>query len=296
MHLIRAATLTVRSLDASKNYCEWLDYEIVETGKISEGLAKSWGAPKTAESNYCVLRPASEAPVYIRLIEQPTHSAYKPLRSYGWTAIEICTQDTEKVNHRMIKSPFEIVGPPKVLDGMPAIYPMQIKGDNQEVIYLTHIRDDMPEYDLPRAESLIDKLFILVLACPDLDTEGEWLERHLKISKGRTLSINYTMINKTFNLADGTQHKLTTLKHDRDVFLEIDEYPKETIHRPTQEGCLPPCVAIGSFIHPNFSEVEHINQHDWVFPPTQRKGVIYNGKKAGVLRAPSGTLFEMIEA
>jgi len=295
MHLIRAATLTVASLDAAKAYCDWLDYEIVENGNIGSALADSWHAPKNAGAPYCVLRPASEEAVYIRMIEQAPHPEYSPLRSYGWAAIEICTQDTERVNARMERGPFEIIGPPKVLDGMPAIYPMQVKGADHEIVYLTQIRDDMPEYDLPRAKSLIDRLFILVLACPDIETEGAWLEKHLKLSKGRTIAINYTMINKAFGLPDGTQHKLATLKHGRDVFLEIDEYPNDTIQRPTHNGYLPPCTAIGSFIHPEFSELEAINEGVWVSPPAERDGIINNGNRVGVLRSPGGTIFEMIE-
>lgn len=295
MHLIRAATITVASLDAAQAYCDWLDYEVVEHGELSEDLAKSWQAPKTTGAPYCVLRPASGEPVYIRMIEQPAHPDYLPLRSYGWAALEICTQDTDAVNARMKRGPFEIIGPPKLLDGMPAIYPMQVKGADQEIVYLTQIKDDMPEYDLPRAKSLIDRLFILVLACPDIEAEGSWLEKQLKLDKGRTLAINYTMINKAFSLPDGTQHKLATLKHERDVFLEIDQYPEETIIRPTHDGYLPPCAAIGSFIHPDFTDLEAINDGHWISPPTARDGVIYQGKRAGVLRSPGGTLFEMIE-
>lgn len=295
MHLIRAATITVASLGAAKAYSDWLDYEIVEDGKVSKSLADSWQAPNNAGAPYCVLRPASGEPVYIRMIEQPVVPDYKPLRSYGWAALEICTQDTDKVNSRMEQGPFAIIGPPKLLDGMPAIYPMQVKGADQEIVYLTQIKDDMPEYDLPRAKSLIDRLFILVMACPDIEAEGAWLEKHLKLSKGRTMAINYTMINKAFGLPDGTQHKLATLKHGRDVFLEIDEYPDTTIQRPSHEGFLPPCAAIGSLIHPEFSDLEAINKKHWVSEPVQRDSIIYNGKRAGVLRSPGGTLFEIIE-
>jgi len=295
VHLIRAATLTVASLDAAKAYCDWLDYEIVERGNVDASLAASWEAPKTAGAPYCVLRPASGEPIFIRMIEQPAHKDYVPLRSYGWAALEICTQDTDAVNARMMDAPFEIIGPPKVLDGMPAIYPMQVKGADGEIVYLTQIRDDMPEYDLPRAKSLIDRLFILVLACPDIEIEGKWLEKQLKLSKGRTLEINYTMINKAFGLPEGTQHKLATLKHERDVFIEIDEYPEQTIPRPCHEGYLPPCAAIGSFIHPDFADLNAINKSHWISPPAPRDGIIYQGKRAGALRSPGGTLFEMIE-
>lgn len=297
MRLMRAATLSVSNLEHSKSlYCDWLDYGCIEDDIIDDDLAASWGTPKTAAQPYAVLQPASEADVFIRLIEQPKVAEYEALRSYGWAAIEICNQNTLKVNARMERSPFEIIGPPKELDGMPAIFPMQVKGPDKEIVYLTEIRDDLEAYDLPRAKSLIDKLFILVIACSDMEASGAWLEKHLLIEKGRSMEIIYSMINKAFDLPADTKHALATLKHERDVFLEIDEYPKGTIARKTHKGMLPPCAAIGSFIHPEFDKLVDINKGHWITPPKARDGAIYKGKRAGTLRDPDGTLIEMIEA
>lgn len=297
MHLIRATTLTVADLVTSRDlYCDWLDYTCVETGQVSDALAKSWGAPKTAGCAYVVLQPASKREIYIRLIEQPAVPEYKPLRSYGWAAIEICNQDTLAVNERMERSPFKIIGPPRELDGMPAIFPMQVEGPDQEIVYLTEIRDDLAEYDLPRAQSLIDSLFILVLACSDMEATGAWMQKHLVIDKGRSIELIYSMINNAFNLPSDRKHTIATLKHGRDVFLEIDQYPEATIARPTHEGMLPPCAAIASFRHPDFEAVMDANEGHWVSPPTIRQGIIYNGKRVGTLRDPDGTLIEMIEA
>lgn len=297
MRLMRAATLTVSDIVRSKTlYGDWLDYACVEEGHVETALAKSWGTPKTAGQPYAVLQPASGADVFIRLIEQPPMPDYKALRTYGWAAIEICNQNTLTVNERMERSPFEIIGPPKELDGMPAIFPMQVKGPDEEIVYLTEIRDDLAEYDLPRAESLIDKLFILVMACSDMEATGEWLEKHLLITKGRSMEIIYSMINKAFDLPADTKHALATLKHERDVFLEIDEYPEGVIERDRHEGMIPPCAAIGSFIHPEFERLIEINKDNWITPPIKHEGAIYKNKRAGTLRDPDGTLIEMIEA
>lgn len=297
MRLMRAATLTVSDLEHSKSlYCDWLDYDCVENGVVSQDLAASWGTPKTAGQSYAVLQPSSEADVFIRLIEQASISDYEPLRTYGWAAIEICNQNTLKVNSRMERSPFEIIGPPKELDGMPAIFPMQVKGPDQEIVYLTEIRDDLEAYDLPRAESLIDKLFILVMACSDMEATGAWLEEHLLIEKGRSMEIIYSMINKAFDLPGDTKHAIATLKHERDVFLEIDEYPKGATSRTSHDGMLPPCAAIGSFIHPEFDKLMDINKALWITPPVKRQGALYGGKRTGTLRDLDGTLIELIEA
>ena len=296
MRLIRCATLTVASLESAKAYCRDMDYVVAETGTISNALARSWDAEKLSGAPYVILKPASGANVYIRMIEQPAPKNYKPLTTYGWAAIEICTQDTPAVNKRMENTnAFEIIGPPKQLDGVPAIFPMQVKGADNEVVYLTQIKSDLPDYDLPRAQSLIDKLFILVVASPDLDAESNWLESHLKISKGSTMEINYTMINGAFGLPDGTQHKLVTFQHGRDVFLEVDQYPKAATARTVAPGYLPPCIALGSFQHPEFETLSSVNADHWITPPQIHDGIVYNGKAAASLRSPGGTLFELIE-
>ncbi len=297
MHLIRAATVTVADLAASQAlYTEWLQYSVVETGRVDQDLAKSWGAVKTAGREYAVLQPASSASVYIRLIQQPARADYVSLTTFGWAALEICNQDTLAVNAIMEQSPFEIIGPPKQLDGMPAIFPMQVKGPDGEIIYLTEIRDDMPEYDLPRAASLIDTLFILVMACSDMEATGAWLEKHVGLEKGRSIEIVYTMISKAFGLPIDSKHAIATLKHERDVFIEIDGLPHAAAARRKHDGMLPPCMAIGSFIHPDFDTIDAINKTHWITPPVQRAGCIYHNKRAGTLRAPDGTLIEIIEA
>jgi len=297
MRLMRAATLTISDLTRSQTqYCDWLNYSCVEEGRISQDLAASWGTPRTADQPYAVLQPESGADVFIRLIEQASVPEYQPLRTFGWAAIEICNQNTLKVNARMERSPFEIIGPPKKLDGLPDIFAMQVKGPDQEIVYLTEIRNSPDTDHLPQAESLIDKLFILVMACTDIETTGSWLEKHLLIEKDSSMEIVYSMINKAFNMPPDTKHPLATLKHGKDVFLEIDTYPDATIIRPKHEGMLPPCAAIGSFIHPEFDKLVEINKINWITPPEIYEGKIYNNKRSGTLRCPDGTLIEMIEA
>lgn len=297
MKLMRAASLTVSSLAISTDlYCEWLDYSEIETGTIDADLARSWGAPNSAGCPYAILQPQSGASVYIRMIEQPVVDQYVPLTSFGWGAIEINNQDTLGVNARLENSPFEIIGPPKELDGLPEIFPMQIKGPDQEIVYLTQFRGQLPMYDLPPANSFIDKLFILVMACSDMTDTGQWLEKHLLIEQGEPMELMYDMISTAFNLPPETKHTIATLKHERDVFLEIDALPANAIERPRHNGMLPPCAAIGSFIHPNFDALEEINKDLWITPPKKYAGAVYNGKRAATLQTPDGTLIELIEA
>ena len=292
MHLIRAATLTSSDIDRSIDwYSRWLDYECIEDSVFPEEVADGWNAAGAAGKRQAVLRPASGRNVYLRFIEQAPHPDYEPLKTLGWNAIEICTQDTDAVNARMVESPFTIIGPPKKIAGLDSIYPMQVMGPDREVLYLTQINDDLPEYDLPRAQSLIDSLFILVTGSDDMERELNWLRDIVGLSPGRSMAINYTMINKAYGLPDGTQHTLATVKHERDCFLEVDQYPSEATQRPRHEGTLYPGIAAATFQHPDFDAVLTRSGASALSPP----GIIYGGKRAFSLTSPDGTLYEIVE-
>jgi len=292
MELLRAATLTVPDPEAAAaRYGAWFDYSVAERGVVPQDLAESWGCPASAGRAFIVCRPASGADVFIRFVEGRTPSDYRPLRTFGWAAIEICVQDTLAVNARMERSPFQIIGPPRELDGLPAIFPMQVKGPDQEIVYLTEIRDNLPAFDLPRAQALIDRLFILVLACSDLQTSLDWFERELKLSPGRSMDIVYTMIANAFGLPHEQKHTIATMIHQRDCFLELDQYPDAATPRPTEPGALPPGVAMTTFRHPDFDALS-----GWIAPPIAREGTVYGGRRSGTLRAPDGILVEVVEA
>ena len=292
MKLLRAATVTVSDLTRTKGlYSQYFDYAVVEEGSISAALAASWQTPKSAGLPYVVMQPSSGAEIYLRFIEQPPVEGFKALRSYGWNAIEICVQDVMAVNARMLESPFEIIGPPNKIPGLDAIHPMQVKGPDEEIVYLTQINDDLPEYNLPRAGSLIDKLFILVMGNSDMDRAAAWMQDKCGLSFGREMEIPYTMIAKAYGTPLDELHRICTLIHDKDVFLELDQYPDEAVVRPRHDGMLVPGCAIGTLFHPDFDRLPG----PWLTQPTVRDGEIYKGKRVGVLQDPDGTLIEMVE-
>jgi len=295
--LMRAATLSVADLNRSVDtYCEWLDYSVEERGELDPALAESWGAPAAAGRPYAVIRPASGHDIFIRFVENRIHPDYRALRTFGWAAIEVCVQDVLKVNERMLESPFEIIGPPREIEGLPAIYPMQVKGPDQEIVYFTQIREDLPAFDLPRADAMIDRLFILVMACSDMAASLEWLEQHVDFAIGRErMEIVYTMLANAFGTPLDELHAISTMVHGKDVFLELDQMPPQATARPHYEGELPQGVAIGTFVHPDFDAIVEKNSGLWVREPATQASAVYGGKRAGTLRALDGTLIELVE-
>lgn len=297
MKLLRAATLSVANLDRSiETYTRWLDYETVETGDVGAELASSWGTPAVAAARTAVLRPASGRNAFLRLVEGAAHPGYVPLRSYGWAAIEICVEDVLATNERMRRSPFEIIGPPREIDGLDAIYPMQVRGLDDEIVYLTEIRSDLPEFDLPRAQAPIDSLFILVMGCSELGASLAWLQRYAGLEIGRAkLEIPYTMLARAYGTPMDELHTIATMTHGRDVFLELDQYPAAATPRPAHAGALPPGIALGTFAHPEFARLAARAGESAVAPPARHMSCIYEGRESLTLRAPDGTLVELVD-
>jgi hypothetical protein len=195
MNLLRCATHTVVDLPATTlRYEQWLDYKVVEEGEVAADLAAAWGTPASAGRRYAVMQPRSGADVFLRFVEGDPVPDYLPIRSYGWAAIEICVEDVLAVNARMTQpgSPFAVIGQPTRIAGIDTIYPMQVRGPDQETLYFTEITTQETNSGLPTAESPIDKVFILVLASPDIQFTMDWFVTTLGFQVGDRIAIRYS--------------------------------------------------------------------------------------------------------
>ncbi len=291
MNLLRGATLSVRDVEASsERYVQWMDYVVVERGAIDPALADSWGAPAAGGRPFVVCRPASGAEVFLRFIEADPPADYRPLRTFGWSAMEICVSDTLAVEQRMRRSPFEVIGPPRELDGMPEIFPMQVRGPDDEIVYLTQIRGQPAGTRLPVAQSLIDRLFIMVLASSNLAETRRWFAQDLGLVAHGEVALRYTMLSKAFDLPEETKHVIATGGHEIDTFLEFDQYPAAATARAGAKDQLPPGIAIVTLEHPDLESVAA----DWLSAPAERSGALYGGRRQGVLTCPDGGLIELV--
>lgn len=292
MTLLKCATHVVADLAAAiERYETWMGYRLVEQGEVPADLAAAWQAPASAGKGYAVLQPASGAEVFLRFVEGDPVPDYLPIRSYGWAAIELCVTDVEAVNEKMLASPFEVIGAPKELDGFATVKPMQVRGADQETVYLTQILQPGPDTGLPQPQSLVDRPFIMVLACPDLRRGAQWVKDVLGLPVIDPVAIRYSMITLSFGLAEDAKTELVTAKGNGQVFLELDQYPEGATERPRHPGALPPGVAITTMFHPDFARLEG----HWASAPVERDGPLYGGRRTGVLLTPEGALLEVIE-
>jgi catechol 2,3-dioxygenase-like lactoylglutathione lyase family enzyme len=270
---------------ALADYRDTLGLELVDQGSVPADLAASWGAPAVAGARMATLRPRSGAPCVLRLIEQPLPPDYRPTRTFGWNAFEITVQEVFGWPERLAGSGFEIVGPPREIPGLPYFVAMQMLGRGREMIYLNEVRQDTPSSDLPRAQSPVDHIFIVILATPDREATMRWYQDRLGLDAGGTYTIEYTMINKAFGLPDGTQSTISMLQKGRMPIVEVDGYPAAATPRDIAPGMLPPGNAIVTLA---------VDSLDRDLPFITRP-VVRNGQRTGTVRGPAGELLELVE-
>lgn len=289
---ILGGVAAVPDLEAAlRDYRDVLGMTLVEQGNLSDELAASWDCPQSAGAAMAVLQPASGADCFIRLVEQPDHSDFKPTTTYGWAAYELTVQDVFGWPDRLKGSGFDIVGPPKELEGLPFFVPMQVLGTGREMVYLNEVRENTPSSDLPKARSLTDHMFIVILATPDRVSTVDWYRDRLHLTVGDTYTLEYSMINDAFGNPAGTVSDLTMVQNDRLPIVEVDDYPAKAKIRGRHDGMLPPGNALVSLAVESLDVIAL----DWISPPTARDSAPYNGRRAATAWGPAGELLELIE-
>lgn len=288
---LRAATLSVAALaPAIARYRDWLDYRVIETGALDRGVADGLGAPAAAGAPFALLRPGSGRAIDLRLVESPAVAGFKPSRTYGWAAIELCVQDAPTVYERLRDGPFEIVGRPSLIADMPGVRSMQVFGPDGEVIFLTEVQGG-PGTGLPVANAMIDAPFIAVLACRDMPATAQWAADRLGLVIGPPMKIPYRTISHAFGFTPDRLIEFSTASGAGETCLELDQYPDEATERSRTPGRLAPGFAAITLMHDRIDAIVG----PWAAQPARRDGALYEGRRVGVLETPEGALVEIVE-
>lgn len=288
---IMGGVVTTPDIDAAlADYRDRLDLDLVEDRPLDPALAEAWAAPATAGRRMATLAPKSGAHCFIRLVEQEVPAGFVPTRTFGWAAYELTVKDVYGWPARLGGSGFEIVGPPKPIENLPYFVPMQIVGRGREMLYLNEVATNTPSSDLPKATSLSDHIFIVILATPDREAAMAWYQDRLGLDAGGVYTIEYTMINKAFDLAAGTQSTISMLQKGRLPIVEVDGYPAAATPRPTTPGALPPGNALVTLA------IDSLDRDlPFLAPPARRDGPLYADRRTATLRGPAGELLELVE-
>ena len=273
-------------------YRDVLGLDLVERGELADSLAAGWGCPANAGSPYAVLQPKSGAACWLRLVEQPDHPDFRPTTTFGWAAFETTVEDVWHWPEALPSDLFTIVGPPKVLENIePAFIPMQALGPGREMVYLNKVLGDLPDTDLPRAGSSVDRIFIVVLATPDREASIAWYCEALGLARGADYTLPYSMINDAFGLAPDTQTTISMVMQGRMPIVEVDDYPATATPRARHEGMLPPGNALVTLAVPDLDACTA----DWLTPPRACEGALYEGRRAATAIGAGGELVECVE-
>lgn len=290
---IRCGTLSVRDIDKSlSQYCQFLDLRVVEEGVVGL-LSNSWGLPAMAGSRYALLQPDSGALSFLRLVEVSASPEIVPATTWGWNAFEFSVREAFSLSERLKKSDFDIVGPPKLVDGFTNFIPMQVVGPDGEVLFLNQVVHSDEFNDLPKAESIVDQLFIAVVASLDREKTAEEHVRYLGMDMGPTHSLRYGLINRAFGFDPETQQTITMVNKGRDPFSQIDQYPSQAASRPSAPGMLPPANSVVSVMVDNLDDlpIGNVIQGESSRP----EGLLYQGRRVQTIKGSSSELIELIE-
>lgn len=288
---ILGGVVATPDIDAAlADYRDRLDLALVEDAPLDPALAAAWEAPAAAGARMATLAPKSGAHCFIRLVEQAVPTGFTPTRTFGWAAYELTVKDVYGWPARLEGSGFTIIGPPKPIENLPYFVPMQVVGRGREMLYLNEVACDTPSSDLPKAQSLSDHIFIVILGTPDREGAMAWYQERLGLDAGGVYTLEYTMINKAFELAAGTQSTISMLQKGRLPIVEVDGYPPAATARATAPGALPPGNALVTLALDSLDR-----DLPWITPPARRDGPVYAGRRTGTIRGPAGELLELVE-
>jgi catechol 2,3-dioxygenase-like lactoylglutathione lyase family enzyme len=293
---IRAATLVVPEASRVASwYRDAFGYSIVEEGEVSESLARSWAAPRVAGRRYTVLASRGSPDVFLRIV-QAAPNAPPPERrpSFGWSSLEFVVADLGAVRERLRVRETEVFREPASL-GPPfeSIFAMQARGPAAQTLNLTLDTADPERSNLPRARSLVDRLFLVGLNGPDLEAMRAFYTNRLGMRGFPNYDQAIPSLAKELGLPPTEVFPMSLVRAaQKGNTLEFHGLPPPAAQRPFPTGDLPAGVAIVSL------EVQGIDGFDvqWIAPPKPSRGRVYGGRVAATTIGPAGERIELIAA
>jgi hypothetical protein len=294
MQRISMATVASGDLRAFESrYSRWLGYEVRERGEVSPELAASWGAPAQAGSQYILMSSAASPDVFIRAIESEPVAGYAPMTTWGWNSIEIIVDDPVQLRTRFDDGPFKVVGEPKALNSYPSIVAFQVQGPDGEILYLTAETGDRDTSTLPKPGGEIGRIFIMVLAGPDINTHLSWYGNAFDMQFYPPKQTPVGVVQKAQGLSSDEPIWLGIMRlTEHGNLIEFDGYSAaHSGPRPFRAGELPPGVALTSFTVPDLDALDL----PFIMPPAIYAGKAYDGRRSATVRGPVGELIELLE-
>lgn len=290
--LLRIEIVTVGTDDLAgfaSLYQRWLGYEAVESGQVSPALAASWGTPQSAGRDYRLLRSAGTSGVWLRVVDVDVPQPHEAMTTVGWSVIELLVEDPDAVYQHLLDSPFRHIGGPANLGGgTSSIRATQFVGPAAVTTYLTADTATADTALLPRANSFIDRPFIVVLATWDPTGTDSFYREKFQMGGYPPQPANVGVVANALGLPDDHMTPLgLAIGAESFNAIEIDGYPAQAKARPVAPGQLPPAFAMASFAVKSLDDLDI----EFIQPPA----VLYGRRRAATFVGPAGELTELIE-
>ena len=291
----RLLSVTISVLDlpsAVDAYRTHLGYQLLETGYVPQALAQSWAAPLNADARYGLMIPPSNSTVSLRFVEGSIPEKYRPLRTFGWAAVEIVVADVDALSLALSGSPFEVISPPADLAfGAGGLRTMTVRGPAQEILIFTQIGRPVPGYDLPAAVDPVDRPFTTVLAAKEIEKVRNFYRDKFQIVPGPQIDTPIRSLNEAFELEPDEHRRMTTMATAGQNYIEIDQYPDMASKRFGDGGYLVPGIALVTF---EGNGIDALPLY-WIGEPSTFDMVPYGSRRQVTFYGAAGELVELVE-
>jgi predicted enzyme related to lactoylglutathione lyase len=233
---------------AAKCYLNAFDWRIAAHREITAVQAESWNAPELAGAAaiQVVGRNGSVQFIQCDLYHKPA-----PLKTHGWTALEICVDDVNRYTEQALAAGFEMLNEPVPLAGSAKPLPLiaaQLAGPAGECIYITQILGEVPNFELPDVSTESGSIFICVLGASDLEASRAQLEQPYQLRRASDREVAVKVLNRVYQKPLTELHRISSLQLNGQNAIEIDQMPSAATARPKQPGYLPPGISIVTVI------------------------------------------------
>ena len=263
----------------------------VNTGKVSEGVATSWGAQAMVGRPWVMMRCESGDPTFrIRIVEVDPVPGHRAMATWGLNAIEMISSDIYAVNERVLSAGFDVIGEPRPLsEAYASVHAMQVKGPGEEVFYYASDMTGENEFGLITPKSLVDRIFNAVIGTPNIRASRAFYGQALGMKLGDVQNFKVRMVSDALGYARDKAIEMGGAKGRwPGSSLEFDAYPVGLSGpRPRAPGQLPPGVSMISLATDKFDAIDV----SFIAPPA----VLYGGGRAATFVGPSGEWVELIE-
>lgn len=265
---------TVATADIAADLVLWrevLGYHLDDDDRLADADVDRWGTHGLRGHRVARLTPADGRIGGVRLVEQPMAPGYQPLRTYGWAAIEVIVDDLASIELRLAAMCAVVGRPARVGGRRSGLLAMQVLTPGGMPLYVTEVQSAPAGFDLPLATTAVGRVFIAVLATPDLVVTRQFFEDSFGLTRVTDHELPVRVLNTAFGLDEGTLHRVSSVQLAGQSVIEIDQYPAAATSRPIATGYLPYGVAFVTLAVPDASPIGSLE------------------------RAPFGLLIEVIE-